>query len=227
MTATTSISVLIVDDSTLVRHGIRASIENEPTGEIIAIVGEAATAAAALSEAQRLSPDVVLLDLRLPDDSGLNVCRKIRQLLPKTCVIVLTSAADDESIYGSVIAGAQGYLLKDINPSALIQAIQDGRAGRPIFSGDVATRVLEIMRGNESKPDASSGLALLSPQERRVLAAIAECHSNKEIAGLMGLSENTVKNYIAHIFEKLGVGRRSQAVAMYQSKSPFGREYKP
>jgi DNA-binding NarL/FixJ family response regulator len=226
MTTTTSIRVLIVDDSTLVRHGIRASIENEPAGGIIDIVGEADTAATALSEAQRLSPDVVLLDLRLPDDSGLNVCRKIRQLLPKTCIIVLTSATDDESIYGSVVAGAQGYLLKDINPSALIQAIQDGRAGRPIFSGEVGTRVLEILRGNEGKPEAASGLALLSPQERRVLAAIAECHSNKEIAALMGLSENTVKNYIAHIFEKLGVGRRSQAVALYQSKDPFGREYR-
>lgn len=224
MTSTSSISVLIVDDSTLVRHGIRASIENEPTGGIIDIVGEAATAASALSEAQRLRPDVVLLDLRLPDESGLNVCRKIRQLLPQTCIIILTSATDDESIYGSVVAGAQGYLLKEINPSCLIKAIEDGRAGRPIFSGDVASRVMEIMRGTQARSEDSGPLGLLSPQERRVLAALAECHTNKEIAALMGLSENTVKNYIAHIFEKLGVGRRSQAVALYHTKDPFGRD---
>jgi len=224
---TTPISVLIVDDSTLVRHGIRASIENEPTGGIIDIVGEADTAATALREAERLRPDVVLLDLRLPDENGLEVCRKIRERLPQSCVIVLTSSTDDESIYGAVLAGAHGYLLKEINPSALIQAVEDGRAGRPIFSRDVASRALDFMRENHAKPDATSALALLSPQERRVLAAIAECHTNKEIAGLMGLSENTVKNYIANIFEKLGVGRRAQAVALYQSKDPFGREFRP
>jgi len=223
MTATNPIRVLIVDDSALVRHGIRASIENEPNGAIIDIVGDAENAAAAVTEALRLRPDVVLLDLRLPDDSGLNVCRKLRQLLPETCVIVLTSSTDDESLYGSVVAGAQGYLLKEIDPAALIKAIEDGRAGRPIFSRDVATRVLEIMRDNHAQPDGPPGLSALSPQEQRVLAAIAECRTNKEIAALMGLSENTVKNYIANIFEKLGVRRRAQAVALYNSKPPFGR----
>lgn len=226
MTAISSIRVLIVDDSTLVRHGIRASIENEPTGGIIEIVGEADTAASALSEAQRLHPEVILLDLRLPDDSGLTVCRKLRQLLPETCIIILTSSTDDDSLYGSVVAGAQGYLLKEINPAALIRAIEDGRAGRPIYSRDVASRVLGMMRDSHAKPDSTSGLASLSPQERRVLAAIAECHTNKEIAALMGLSENTVKNYIANMFDKLGVARRSQAVALYHSKDPFGREFK-
>ncbi len=227
MNATSIIRVLIVDDSTLVRRGIRVSIESEPTGGNIDIVGEADTAATALGEVHRLRPDVVLLDLKLPDDNGLNVCRTIRQQLPEVCVIMLTSATDDESIYGSVVAGAQGYLLKEINPSALIQAIGDGRAGRPIFSRDVAGRVLEIMRDTRVKSEGSTGLGLLSPQEQRVLAAIAEYRTNKEIAGLMGLSENTVKNYIANIFEKLGVRRRAQAVALYQSKDPFGREPKP
>ena len=215
MTDTTTIRVFIVEDSLLVRHGIRAAIENEPTGAKLEFVGEAGTAASALEQAQRLRPDVVLLDLRLPDDSGLNVCRKLRQLLPQTCVIVLTSSMDDESIYGSVIAGAHGYLLKEIDPAALIQAIEDGQAGRPVYSGEIGARVLDLMREGHAKPDSSARLASLSPQERRVLAAIADGHTNKAIASLMGLSENTVKNYIAHAFEKLGIERRSQAVALY------------
>lgn len=218
--ATSAISVLIVDDSPLVRHGIRAAIENEPASEHLAIVGEADTAFAAVAEAQRLRPDVVLLDLRLPDDSGLSVCRKLHQLLPGTCVIVLTSASDDRSVYESVIAGAQGYLLKEIHPATLIQAIEDGHAGRPVFSGEVATRVLDIIRENQTRPDTSSALSTLSPQERRVLAAMAEGHTNKEIAERLGLSANTVKNYIANMFQKLGVERRSQATALYLNNRP-------
>ena len=218
--AASSIRVLIVEDSPLVRHGIRAAIESETNGAKIEIVGEAATAAAAIEEAQKLHPDVVLLDLRLPDDTGVNVCRKLRMQWPKLCIIVLTSSTDDASIYGSVVAGAQGYLLKEIHPSTLTQAIIDGHAGRPVFSGDIASRVLDMMRENHAKPDAPSGLASLSPQEKRVIALISEGHTNKAIAQLMELSENTVKNYIAHTFEKLGVERRSQAVALFLSSNP-------
>lgn len=221
MTATTStINLLLVDDSSLVRRGIRAALEGEPDARHIEIVGEADTAYAALAEAQRLRPDVMLLDLRLPDDSGLSVCRKIRQLLPATCVIVLTSSTDDQSVYDSVIAGAQGYLLKEIHPSTLIQAIEDGHAGRPVFSGEVATRVLDIIRQNQAKPDTHSALGSLSAQERRVLVAIAGGHTNKEIAQQLGLSVNTVKNYIANMFQKLGIERRSQATALYLNNQP-------
>ncbi|MBI2517268.1 MAG: response regulator transcription factor [Opitutae bacterium] len=218
--AAATISILIVDDSPLVRHGIRAAIESEPTSEHLQIVGEADTAFSAVAEAQRLRPDVVLLDLRLPDDSGLNTCRKLRELLPATCVIVLTSSTDDRSIYDSVIAGAQGYLLKEIHPATLIQAIEDGFAGRPVFTGDIAMRVLDIIRQNQTRSDTPSALASLSPQERRVLAAMAEGHTNKEIADLLGLSTNTVKNYIANMFQKLGIERRSQATALYLNNRP-------
>ena len=148
--ATSTISILIIEDSALVRHGIRAVLENEPAARRMEIVGEADTAAAARRAVERLNPDVVLLDLRLPDDSGLNVCRFIRQRLPKVCVIVLTSSLDDRSIYESVVAGAQGYLSKDIDPPTLIQAILDGHAGRPVFPGDVTNRVLNSIREDQS-----------------------------------------------------------------------------
>jgi len=148
--ATASISLLIIEDSSLVRHGIRTVLENEPAAQRMEIVGEADTAAAARRTVEGLNPDVVLLDLRLPDDSGLNVCRFIRQRLPKTCVIVLTASMDDRSIYEAVVAGAQGYLSKDIDPAALIQAIEDGHAGRPVFPGDVTNRVLNSIREDQS-----------------------------------------------------------------------------
>ena len=220
MTPTASIRILLIEDSILVRHGIRAAIESEPSGRRLEIVGEAATAAAGLAEARRLCPDVVLLDLRLPDESGLNICQRLRQLLPELCILVLTSASDSQSIYESVLAGVQGYLLKEIDPINLIQAIEDGHAGRPVFSGNVATSVLDIIREQGARSEVAPGLATLSPQEHRVLAAIAAGHSNKEIAELMGLSTNTVKNYIANLFHKLGVARRSQATALYLNSRP-------
>lgn len=222
MTTTTPIRLLIVDDSPLVRHGIRAALSVDPASEHIKIVGEAGTALAALGEALRLKPDVVLLDLRLPDDSGLSVCRKLRQQLPQACIIVLTSSTDNQSIHDSVLAGAQGYLLKEINPATLVTAIKDGHAGRPVFSGDIATRILDIIRHNQTKAGAPDGLATLSPQEQKVLAALADGLTNKDIATRMNLSENTVKNYIAHVFEKLHVERRSQAVALFLNRRPPG-----
>ncbi len=214
------ISLLIVEDSYLVRHGIRAVLENTPAGRKMVIVGEAATAAAARHEVELRKPDVVLLDLRLPDDSGLNVCRFIRQRMPKTCVIVLTSSTDDRSIYESVVAGAHGYLSKEIDPATLMEAIEAGHAGRPVFPGDTPNRVLNSIRENESRQATQADLAALSPQEHRVLTLMAEGHTNRQIAELMGLSDNTVKNYSANLFAKLGVARRSQAVGIYFRSHP-------
>lgn len=220
MNSYASISILIVDDSAVVRRGIRAVIESEPSGRSLYIVGEADTATTALGEAQRLRPDVVLLDLRLPDDSGLSVCRQLRQLLPKTCILVLTSSTDNQAIYETVLAGAHGYLLKEIDPPSLIQSIKEGYAGRPVFSGQVSSSLVGILREQQAKQSEASRVDLLSPQELKVLAAIAAGHSNKEIARLMGLSGNTVKNYIANMFQKLGVERRSQAMALYLGRPP-------
>jgi DNA-binding NarL/FixJ family response regulator len=209
-----------VEDSALVRHGIRAALKSEPAGGSVEIVGEADTASAALIKAQRLRPDVVLLDLRLPDDSGVNVCRQLRQLLSDTCVLILTSSTDNALIYETVLAGAHGYLLKEIDPANLIKAIKDGHAGQPVFSGAITTSILNTIRDQHAKPDVPSGVELLSPQELRVLAAISEGHSNKEIADLMGLSANTVKHYISNLFQKLGVERRAQATALYLTHRP-------
>lgn len=217
------IRILVVEDSPMVRYGIKAAIESEPAGRQIEIVGEVGTAAAAVPKAQRLRPDVVLLDLHLPDGDGLAVCRELREQLPKMGVLVLTSATDNQTIYESVVAGAHGYLLKDIDPAGLIQAVIDCHAGRPVFSGHVASRVLEIIRSRHGQQDVPAGHGELSPQEKRVLAGIGSGHSNKEIARQLDLSLNTVKNYIANIFQKLHIKRRSQAVALYLKQ----RDHRP
>ncbi len=222
MSTASPIRVLLIEDSPLVRQGVRAAIASEPTGEHLVIVGEAGTAAAGLSEAQRLLPDVVLLDLRLPDSSGLNVCRLLRQSLPKTGVLVLSSSTDSRTIQEAILAGAHGYLFKEINPPALIQAIVDVHMGRPVFAGQVATSVLDLVRQQQNQLTGPTGLALLSPQEKRVLAELAAGRSNKEIADLMALSVNTVKNYLVSLYQKLGVNRRAQAVAIYLGTTPSG-----
>ncbi|MBX3738646.1 MAG: response regulator transcription factor [Candidatus Didemnitutus sp.] len=213
--ANTPIRILLVDDSAIVRHGIRAAIEYAADGRRLEIVAEAATAADALREAQRVQPDVVLLDLRLPDTSGIAICGELRAAAPSARVIVFTSSTDSRTIYDVIVAGADGYLLKEIDPAALVQGIVDGHAGRSVFSPDIAGRMVDILRDGHARLDRAACLHELSPQERRVLAAMAEGQTNKDIAQLLGLSENTVKNYIGRVFEKLGVQRRSQAIALY------------
>lgn len=227
MSSASIIRVLIVDDSALVRHGIRAALGSEPAGCTIEILGEADTAGAALVKARRLRPDVVLLDLRLPDDSGLNVCRQLRQLLPETCILILTSSTDSDLIYETVLAGAHGYLLKEIDPASLIKAIKDGHAGLPVYSGEITASLLNTIRDQHARPEVPAGVDLLSPQELRVLGAITDGHSNKEIADLMGLSPNTIKHYISNLFQKLGVERRSQAMALYLSHRQVRPDRKP
>jgi two-component system response regulator DevR len=220
MTSTSLIRVLLVEDSPLVRKGIRAAIMGDSSARNIEVVGEAATAATALTEAERLEPDVVLLDLRLPDGNGYGICARLRQLRPGIRILALTSATDNQSIYHSIVSGVHGYLFKEIDPAQLVQAIIDVHEGRPVFAGDVASRVIDIVREQSIRSRASGELAGLSPQELRVLAAVAAGHSNKEISDQLGLSENTVKNYVANMFQKLGVARRSQAAAIYLRNRP-------
>ena len=220
-TLITPIRIVLVDDSELVRRGIRSVLSSDPETSI-QVVGEASTAAAAVAACREHNPDVVLLDIRLPDGSGFEACRQILQKQPATRVVVLTSYSNDEYIFEAVSAGAQGYLMKEIDPAGLIQAIKDVAAGRSILDPGVTARVLSLLRSGQGGK-ASSDLSLLSPQERRVLKLVAEGLTNKQVGGLLNLSENTVKNYLINVFEKLKVKRRAQAAAIFVQQAKTSR----
>jgi two-component system response regulator DevR len=166
---------------------------------------------------QRTQPDVVLLDIRLPDGTGFDVCRQILKRLPETRVLILTSVVDPTLIDEAIRAGTHGYLLKEIDARGLVKAIFDVSAGKSILDPAVTARVIQLVKdGSTATQDA---LAILSPQERRVLALIAEGRTNKEVANELGLAEKTVKNYLSNVFEKLHVSRRSQAAALFVRES--------
>ena len=213
-TANQTIRVLLVDDSTLVREGIRSVLSDLGGEPGIDVCGEAASVAEAIAAAIALKPDVVLLDIRLPDGSGFTACREILKSLPDTRVPVLTSFTSDGFIYEAITSGAQGYLMKEIDPVGLVQAIKDIMEGKSILSPDVTAGVMRMMRGGGAKSEGGD-LSILSAQERRVLALVAEGKTNKQIGDEMGLSDNTVKNYLCSVFDKLQVRRRSQAAAYY------------
>lgn len=206
------IRVLLVDDSELVRRGVKAVLGG-PTNPPIEVVGEAGTAAAGLAECLRLAPHVVLLDIRLPDGDGFGVCRRILQQLPDTRVVMLTAHSNDNYVYEAVTAGAHGYLMKEIDSEALVQAVRDVAGGRSILDPEATARVLSLLRSDSG--EQGEGISLLSAQERRVLALVAKGLTNKQAGNQLGLSENTVKNYLASVFEKLQVKRRAQAAAMW------------
>lgn len=213
-----SVDILIVDDSELVRTGLKTLLEthSRTTGIALRVLGEASSAGTAISEATRLKPDVVLLDIRLPDGSGLDACRSILAFDSEIKILILTSVIDDSLVYEAMSAGAHGYLLKEIDVHGLCQAIIDVAAGKFILDPAVTSRVFNLIRGGSNSPHSEPDrLAILSAQERRVLALVAEGKTNKEIAEQMMLSAKTVKNYLSNIFEKLKISRRSQAAVLY------------
>lgn len=216
-----SITLLLVDDSELVRTGLKTLLASRGDRAPFTVVGEAATVASAISETVRLTPQVVLLDIRMPDGTGFEACRQILAKLPDTRVLILTSVIDDNLIYEAMSSGAHGYLLKEINTQALWQAIIDVASGKFILDPAVTTRVLNLVRNGTPQTEQDK-LAQLSAQERRVLALVADGKTNKEIAEQMGLSDKTVKNYLSNIFEKLQISRRSQAAVLYaESRAPL------
>jgi DNA-binding NarL/FixJ family response regulator len=206
-----NIRLLLVDDHKVVRSGVKALLSG--TGNID-VVGEAGTVVDAVSVAARLKPDLVLMDVRLPDGSGIDACRDIRTARPQTRVLFLTSFADDDAVLATILAGADGYLLKEIDEEALIRAIETVAAGRSILDPSVTQRVLTRIKDQASTGAEQKG-ADLSPQEQKVVALVAEGQTNKEIAVALGLSDKTVRNYLSNIFQKLQVSRRSQAAALY------------
>ncbi|MBM3855415.1 MAG: response regulator transcription factor [Verrucomicrobia bacterium] len=212
-----SLRVLLVDDSELVRAGLRTLLGLESS---LAVVGEAATAAAAIAASRRLAPDVVLLDIRLPDESGIQACRRILSTCPETRVLFLTSVIDDATVDDAIRAGAHGYLLKEIDGRGLVQAIRDVAAGLAILDPAITARVLHLVKSASAagRPD----FAALSAQEKRVLALIADGCTNKEVATRLGLSEKTVRNYLGTVFEKLHVSRRTEAAVIYARSREAG-----
>lgn len=205
-----SIRILLVDDSEVVRMGLRSLLDAEAG---LAVIAEADSVSAAVRLADAHRPDVVLLDIRLPDGSGFEACRQILRRLPETRVLILTSVVDETLVDEAIRAGAHGYLLKEINARGLVQALHDVAAGKSILDPAVTARVLQLVKAGGHA--AGHTLDALSPQEKRVLALIAAGRTNKEVAAEMGLAEKTVKNYLSTVFEKLHVSRRSQAAALY------------
>jgi len=210
-----TVRLLLVDDHEIVRLGLRTLLSHS---ESIDIVGEAASAADAVAEASRLKPDIVLMDVRLKDGSGVEACRDILAALPDTRVVFLTSFPDEEAVLAAVFAGASGYLLKEIAGEALISALNTVAAGQSILD-PVAVRVMTEKMHSLAGHDNAGGEESLSPQERRVLALVAQGQANKEIAAALGLSDKTIKNYLSNIFQKLRVSRRAQAAAIYSRRS--------
>lgn len=212
-----AIRVLLVDDSELVRRGVKMVLAM-PVSPPIQVVGEAGTVAEGVTACLRLKPQVVLLDIRLPDGDGFDACRRILAQLPDTRVVILTAHSNDNFVYDAVTSGAHGYLMKEVDAAGLVQAVHDVAAGRSILDPEATSRVLRLLRGSpagEHGPD----LSVLSVQERRVLALVAEGLTNKQAGQRLGLSENTVKNYLVSVFEKLQVKRRAQAAAIYVQQS--------
>jgi len=199
------IGVFLLDDHEVVRTGLRALLE---ACDDIDVVGEADTVAEALIRIPEVQPDVAILDVRLPDGSGVEVCRDVRSTSPDIACVMLTSYADDEALIASILAGAAGYVLKQVGSLDLLDTIRRAGSGESLLDPALTDRVLERLREG---PKTDPRLASLTPQERKILDLIAEGYTNRQIAENMFLAEKTVKNYVSNLLAKLGMERRTQA----------------
>ncbi len=202
-----SIRVFLLDDHEIVRRGIAELIGLQSDLEV---VGEAGTASDALIRITASQPDVAVLDVRLPDGNGVEVCREVRSLFPNIHVLMLTSYSDDEALFNAIMAGASGYVLKEIRGSDLITAIRQVAAGNSLLDPSVTERVLERLRNGNKENDELSGL---TEQEKTILNLIGEGMTNRQIGEQMHLAEKTIKNYVSGLLAKLGMERRTQAAA--------------
>lgn len=196
-----------MDDHEIVRRGVRDLLETEPD---IIICGEAGTASAALARIPALRPDVAILDVRLPDGDGVSVCREIRSRTPEVACLMLTSFAEEDALFDAIMAGAAGFVMKQIRGTNLVDAIRTVAAGQSLLDPDAASKVMRRMRDQASIRDPLAGL---NDQERRILELIGEGLTNRQIGERIFLAEKTVKNYISGMFVKLGMERRTQAAA--------------
>ncbi len=206
---TPPLRVMLVDDHEVVRDGIRAMLAEQ---DDIVVTAEAGSVREAVDEAARTRPDVIVMDVRLSDGSGIEATREIRADRPATKVLMLTSFADDEALFASIMAGASGYVLKQVRSNDLVRAIRSVGAGDSLLDPSMTTAVLDRLRkGKHLMRDER--LARLSPQEERILTLIADGKTNKEIGDELQLAEKTVKNYVSSILSKLEVARRAEAAA--------------
>lgn len=199
--------LMIVDDHEVVRMGLRAALEVEPD---FAVVAEAANGKEAVQQARAHRPDIVLMDVRMDVMDGIEACREVRSELPETKVLMLTSFAEEDTVVAAVLAGAAGYVLKNVARTKLLEALRAVARGESLLDSKVTRGVLDRLVGAQSKPAERDDL---SPREREVLALIAEGATNKEIAAKLVVSENTARNHVSHILSKLGFSRRSEAAA--------------
>lgn len=203
------VRVFLLDDHEVVRQGVTALLQTQPD---LTVVGEAGTVAEALVRVPALRPDVAVLDVRLPDGNGVEVCRQLRTELPALACLMLTSYADDDALFQSVMAGAAGYVLKELRGNDLVQAIRTVAAGRSLLDPTATHQLLNRLRGANSA--TTDPLHRLTDQERKVLDLIGQGLTNRQIGGQLFLAEKTVKNYVSSLLGKLGMQRRTQAAVL-------------
>ena len=211
--------VFLLDDHEVVRRGLRELFEAEDDLEV---VGEAATAEEALARVPALRPDVAVLDVRLPDGDGVEVCRDLRSGMPELKCLMLTSFADDEALFSAILAGASGYVLKQVKGSDLVSAVRRVAAGGSLLDPALTRQVMDRLRGEKVEDER---LARLTTQERKILELIADGKTNRNIADELFLAEKTVKNYVSNLLAKMGFSRRTEA-AVYAARLSE-RKYKP
>lgn len=209
-----AIKLLIIDQHEIVRIGLRALLANRD----INVIGDCGTIAAATEKLRRMPPDVVLMDVRLPDCSGVEAFLEIRAIVPNARVIFYSACNERGIIFATLLAGADGYLLKSSQPDLLIDAIKNVAAGQTIWDPNIDPDILKRIRSLSTRATSSS-LMVLSPQELKVLAQVAKGKTNKEIGDMLGLSDKTVKNYLGNVFQKLQLNRRAEAAAFYTQNS--------
>jgi DNA-binding NarL/FixJ family response regulator len=215
MAQTDKIRVYLLDDHEIVRRGIRELLEAD--GDIV-VVGESASAVEATRRIPALRPDVAVLDGRLPDGSGIDVCREVRSVDPSIKGLILTSYDDDDALFAAIMAGASGYLLKQVRGTDFVAGVRRVASGQSLLDPALTAQVLERIR---SGPQVDEDLHVLTPQEKRILELVGEGLTNREVARRMFLSEKTVKNYVSSMLAKLGLSSRTQA-AVFAAKHPAG-----